>query len=668
MVEARLVLSAEDRASAALKQVRGRVEELRAAQDKLTSVTGSIGGPLASIAALFTAGGLIGGIKTLTSTLDDLDEAAQGIGVSAVALAEFRLAAGEAGVKSEQLDKALGGLASRMADAAEGGKESAAIFQTLGISVRNSSGQLKTTEEVLADIATAFASYRDGAAKTALANALFGEKLGRVLIPYLNQGAEGLRKFAGVTTEAVAEAAKLAKEFDSLAANSEVLKNNLARVLIPFINKTIEEFNAATAAAGGFGAALALLGKQSSETLADPGAKIAALTTELAKLQKIAAEPAGLSWGGQRQRDLAAARIEDLQVELRFLKELQRNRALANAGTPYSNEGRAGAKGEAPRVPKPVAADKEQKEAISESSRALAQFIDQLEKERDKLEEISNVEKGLNLLRELGAVGQIPQVRQMVLEQARLADELKNEADMRKVVAEAIRDQAQAERQLRDQVLDLAGITDDNRKRAQTAQLEKMIGEGILSPEQAERAVKGIAGIKDELEKTSDVAEQFALVMTSALSDFFKNPTSAKSFFKALEADIMQLITQLLILKPLAEAIKGTFSSGDLVGSFVGAFNSAGSGFGKLFEGFGKLFSGFFAEGGFIPAGQWGVVGERGPEPAFGGRTGLTVAPAMAGGGHTINITLAGNATRESAYQIGAEVSRALTRANARYN
>ncbi|HRZ59891.1 MAG TPA: hypothetical protein P5163_04800, partial [Rubrivivax sp.] len=83
MADAKIILSAEDRASAALKQVRSRVEDLRAAQDKLTTVTGSIGGPLASVAALFTAGGLVGGIKALTTSLDDLDEAAQGIGVSA---------------------------------------------------------------------------------------------------------------------------------------------------------------------------------------------------------------------------------------------------------------------------------------------------------------------------------------------------------------------------------------------------------------------------------------------------------------------------------------------------------------------------------------------------------------------------------------------------------
>jgi tape measure domain-containing protein len=39
-------------------------------------------------------------------------------------------------------------------------------------------------------------------------------------------------------------------------------------------------------------------------------------------------------------------------------------------------------------------------------------------------------------------------------------------------------------------------------------------------------------------------------------------------------------------------------------------------------------FAGGFADGGFIPPGKWGMTGERGPEPVFGGRTGVTVTPA----------------------------------------
>ena len=39
------------------------------------------------------------------------------------------------------------------------------------------------------------------------------------------------------------------------------------------------------------------------------------------------------------------------------------------------------------------------------------------------------------------------------------------------------------------------------------------------------------------------------------------------------------------------------------------------------------FFGGGFAAGGYIPPGKWGMTGERGPEPVFGGRTGATVVP-----------------------------------------
>jgi hypothetical protein len=48
------------------------------------------------------------------------------------------------------------------------------------------------------------------------------------------------------------------------------------------------------------------------------------------------------------------------------------------------------------------------------------------------------------------------------------------------------------------------------------------------------------------------------------------------------------------------------------------------------------LFAGNFASGGYIPPGQWGMTGERGPEPVFGGRTGVTVRSAQENGGGTM--------------------------------
>lgn len=52
---------------------------------------------------------------------------------------------------------------------------------------------------------------------------------------------------------------------------------------------------------------------------------------------------------------------------------------------------------------------------------------------------------------------------------------------------------------------------------------------------------------------------------------------------------------------------------------------SLSKGLGDGLKGLGKLFGGLFADGGNLPAGKWGVVGERGPELIFGGKSGKSV-------------------------------------------
>src|SRR3546814_9036092 len=51
---------------------------------------------------------------------------------------------------------------------------------------------------------------------------------------------------------------------------------------------------------------------------------------------------------------------------------------------------------------------------------------------------------------------------------------------------------------------------------------------------------------------------------------------------------------------------------------------------GGLFSSIGKFFSGFFADGGLIPTGSFGSVGEAGPEPIFATAGGVGVLPNSA--------------------------------------
>ena len=80
------------------------------------------------------------------------------------------------------------------------------------------------------------------------------------------------------------------------------------------------------------------------------------------------------------------------------------------------------------------------------------------------------------------------------------------------------------------------------------------------------------------------------------------------------------------------------------------------------------LFSGWFADGGYIPPGRWGMAGEQGPEPVFGGRTGATVV-SNKGGSTVINFYMpASGMSAASQQQVAGDVARVLSRANRRNN
>jgi hypothetical protein len=124
---------------------------------------------------------------------DELGKMAQKVGVPVEELSALAHAADLSGVSIEQLSTGLGKLSKTMVEAlAEPSSKSAAAFRALGISVTDSSGKLKSSSEIMTEVAGAFEGIEDGAGKTAISMILFG-KAGKDLIPLLNAGKDGLK-------------------------------------------------------------------------------------------------------------------------------------------------------------------------------------------------------------------------------------------------------------------------------------------------------------------------------------------------------------------------------------------------------------------------------------------------------------------------------------------
>jgi hypothetical protein len=228
-------ISAIDKFSRVLREARGQLKEIDGSLGGLGQAARAITPAMLGFVGSLSVAGVVAGFKSLVDGIDDIADRAQGLGITATALADMQVAATQAGVGGEELDAALTRLNVRMVDSAKGGKESAAIFKAMGIAVKDSAGNLRSTEEVLRDVSNRFASYRDGAEKSALAVELFG-RAGAKLIAYLNGGADSLRTYSGLTEETVRETARMAAEFDKLAANAEKAKNAIAGALVPAVN------------------------------------------------------------------------------------------------------------------------------------------------------------------------------------------------------------------------------------------------------------------------------------------------------------------------------------------------------------------------------------------------------------------------------------------------
>jgi len=86
--------------------------------------------------------------------------------------------------------------------------------------------------------------------------------------------------------------------------------------------------------------------------------------------------------------------------------------------------------------------------------------------------------------------------------------------------------------------------------------------------------------------------------------------------------------------------ISDIFGGGDIVNTISrglgGITDTVGSVVGSITSGIGNLFGGFFANGGFIPPGKFGIVGERGPEMISGP---AQITP-FAEGGTTVNLNI----------------------------
>jgi lambda family phage tail tape measure protein len=189
-----------------------------------------------------------------------------------------------------------------------------------------------------------------------------------------------------------------------------------------------------------------------------------------------------------------------------------------------------------------------------------------------------------------------------------------------------------------------------------------------LSPAEAkayyDAAMKGSERLKARHKELFDQSRTFSTGWKRAMNEYVANATNAarraENIFKTATQGMEEAIVnfaktgkfewrnfvQMMLEELLRSQIQAVFAQllGNMQGSMRGSSSGGGGGSSSsggflgsivnlgssLLKGVGSLFGGFFANGGTLGAGKWGIAGERGPEIISGP---ATITPMTGGGG-----------------------------------
>jgi len=153
------------------------------AEDAGRGLGGSIRGLLGllgPLAAAFTLAGAAMAVWRAGMKAADLGEQAEQLNVSTEALQAYRYEAAQAGIADGQLDQALIRLTASLGAAYKGGEEQIKMFDKLGVKVLDANGELRSTQDILPELAAGLKNVGSETQRNAILTELFGRSGARM--------------------------------------------------------------------------------------------------------------------------------------------------------------------------------------------------------------------------------------------------------------------------------------------------------------------------------------------------------------------------------------------------------------------------------------------------------------------------------------------------------
>lgn len=248
-----MLFKLSDQASPKLKAIRKNFKIFIKSQNELADKCKSfgalmavpLGGAFATVAATVK-----GSISTFTDYASAAQDAATKVGGTARDIQRYGYAAKMSGSSQEELNACLGIFSKNLANAVQGkNKTLVNVFKQLGISMTDANGKMRTTTELLPDIANAMRSQATESQKAYIATQLFGRG-GQSLIQMLEGGAEGLNELTAeaermgivVDQDGVDSAKAFGDNLDRLKFSLLGVSLSIGQHIIPIIEPMINAF------------------------------------------------------------------------------------------------------------------------------------------------------------------------------------------------------------------------------------------------------------------------------------------------------------------------------------------------------------------------------------------------------------------------------------------
>jgi lambda family phage tail tape measure protein len=211
------------------RMVEKRANEIKSSLAQVASVAKTAFAVAIGVTSVAALRDFINQTIEAASALQGLSEQT---GASVEALSGLAPVATISGTSMENVGASLSRLSKGLAGIDEEGAGATKALRFLGISAKDSGGNLRDPAEVMNDIALKLADFQDGAGKTAIAMELFG-KSGASLLPFLKDLAENQDLNIRLSAEQVEQADRAGKALARLKAESNFVAQTLVTASIP---------------------------------------------------------------------------------------------------------------------------------------------------------------------------------------------------------------------------------------------------------------------------------------------------------------------------------------------------------------------------------------------------------------------------------------------------